>query len=393
MKVLLVTPSYFPIVGGSETLTRNLAIKLNGNEIHADILTLNMNEKWKPHWEEKIEENMLFRTFKEPALNLLPNLPNPLYTLLRMNVVPFPIFFKKSKDYDVIHFVGEADLSFPLFSRFIPKPKIMHCVGIFRSGGIYHYYTFSRSYLRSIFKKFFPNLANIYLVSSSEEQGLLAELGVPKNKAFILPDGVDVQIFKPDVARKVDNMLLFVGRIDRIKGIHLLIKALSYLKIPSKLVIIGPKWDSEYFNEIEQMCQEINKKGFHQIEILGGMDQNALVPWYQQASVLVCPYLYETHSNVVREALACGTPVVSTGKHILQKGCDGILVVPKNPKKIAAAIEKLLKDKELHKEYSRAGRELIEQYFSWDSIVRKLCTIYKTALNSKTIKPVQHQMK
>lgn len=385
MKVLLVTPSYFPIVGGSETLTQNLAIKLNGNGIHADILTFNMNEKWKPNWKEEIEENISFRTFKEPALNLLPNLPNPFYTLLRMNVFPFPSFFKKTKDYDIIHFVGEADLSFPIFSRLISKPKIMQCVGIFRNGGIYHYYTLKRSYLKFVFKKFFPSLANLYLVSSFEEQELLAELGIPKNKALILPDGVDVQVFKPDVTRKVENMLLFVGRIDRIKGLHLLISALSYLKIPVKLVIIGPKWSSDYFNEIERICQAINKKGFHQIEILGGMDQNALVPWYQQASVLVCPYLYETHSNVVREALACGTPVVSTGTHFLPKGCDGILVVPKNPEKIAEAIEKLLEDKEMREEYSRAGRELVEQCFSWDSIVRKLCDIYKIALETEVM--------
>lgn len=382
MKVLLVTPSYFPIVGGSETLTRNLAIKLNGKGIHTDILTLNMNEKWKPNWMEEIEENESFQTFKEPALNLLPNLLNPLSNLLRMNVFPMPNFIKKAKNYDIIHFVGEADLGFPLFSYFMPKPKIMHCVGIFRKGGIYHYYTFKRPYLKVVFKKFFPNLANIYLVSSFEEQRLLAELGVPKSKVMILHDGIDTQIFKPDVTRKVDNMLLFVGRMDRMKGLHLLIAALFHLRIPVKLVIIGPKWNLKYFNEIEQMCQAINEKGFHLIEILEGMDQNALVPWYQQASLLVCPYLYETHSNVVREALACGTPVVSTGTHILQNGSEGIMVVPKNPKEIAIAIEKLLKDKELREGYGKTGRKLIEQYFSWKSIVGKLCDIYKIALNS-----------
>lgn len=377
MKVLLITPSYFPIVGGSETLTKNLAVKLNQNGIKTDILTLNMNKKWKPIWKEKIEERQSLKIFKEPGLNLLPNLPNPLYSLLRMNVFPLPRFFERAKEYDVFHFIGEADLSFPLVSYFLLKPKIMHCVGIFRKGGLYYYYTFKRSYLKSLFKKYFPNLANFYLVSSFEEQDILEELGVPKNKVLTLPDGVDVHIFKPDTARKVDNMILFVGRIDRIKGLHLLIKALSHVKIPVKLVVIGPKWDLDYFTEIKQMCQVINGEGFHKIEILNGMNQNDLVPWYQQASLLVCPYLYETHSNVVREALACGTPVVSTGTHFLKNGSDGILVVPKNPIKIAEAIQKLLDKEELREECGRVGRKLMEQQFSWESVIQKLNGIYR----------------
>ena len=376
MKVLLITPSYFPIVGGSETLTQNLAIKLNETGIQTDILTLNMDAKWKPKWKEKIEEGTSFQIFKEPALNLLPNLPNPLYSMLRMNVFPLPSFFKRTNDYDIFHFIGEADLSIPLVSYFIPKPKIMHCVGIFRKGGLYYYYTFKRSYLKRTFKKYFPTLANFYLVSSFEEQDILAELGVPNNKVFTLPDGVDVHVFKPDAARKVDNMILFVGRIDRIKGLHLLIKALSHVKIPVKLVAIGPKWDSDYFAEIEQMCQRINGEGFHKIEVISGMNQNDLVPWYQQASLLVCPYLYETHSNVVREALACGTPVVSTGTHFLKSGSDGILTVPKDPIKIAEAIQKLVEENELREEYGRVGRRIMEQHFSWESVIQKLNEIY-----------------
>jgi glycosyltransferase involved in cell wall biosynthesis len=380
MKVLLITPSYFPIVGGSETLTLNLATKLNEHCTGADILTLNMNEKWKPKWKELVEEDILFKVFKEPALNLLPELPNPLNSLLRTNVIPFPNFLKKAQHYDILHFVGEADLSLPLFSHFISKPRVMHCVGLFRNGGLYYYYTFRRFYLRKIFKKFFSNLANLFLVSSFEEQNILAELGVPISKVVTLPDGVDIHVFKPYLARKTDNTILFVGRIDRIKGLHLLIRALSYLKTPVRLVIIGPRWDSEYFDEIEQMCRVIIRKGFHKIEMYGQMNQDDLVPWYQQATLLVCPYLYETHSNVVREALACGTPVISAGTHFLQNGSDGILVVPKDPIKIADAIEKLLEDAKLRNDYSRLGRKLMEEYFSWECVIQKLNNIYSMML-------------
>lgn len=376
MKVLLVTPSYFPIIGGSETLTQNLAIKLNESRIHADIMTFNMNEKWKPFWREETEKNSSFSVFKEPALNPLPNLPNPLSNLFRINVVPKPIFTRRLKDYDIIHFIGEADLSFILSSYFVSKPKIMHCVGIFKHGGIYNYYTFERPYLKNIFKRFFPKLADAYIIYSVVEKTLLSELGVPAEKILCLPLGIDTEIFRPDETKRIDNLILFVGRIDRIKGLHILINALPYIEIPIQVAIIGPRWDEEYVKEIEQMSHEINENGVHKIKLLGSMDHSDLASWYQKASVLVCPYLYETFNTVTLEALACGTPVVSTGTHITSQGSDGILVTPKDPRKLADAIKKLLEDRELRLKYGREGRKLTEQCFSWESIVKKLTKIY-----------------
>jgi len=83
MKVLLITPSYLPIIGGSELIARDLSIKLNDMGIHTDIMTLNMNEKWKPIWREEVENNGLFRVFKVPAFNPFGALAiNPLYQLL-----------------------------------------------------------------------------------------------------------------------------------------------------------------------------------------------------------------------------------------------------------------------------------------------------------------------
>jgi len=239
MKVLIVTPSYYPIVGGSEALTRILSIKLNEMGIRTDVMTLNMNKKWNPIWKEETKRNGPICVFRVPAFNPFPGLPNPLLTLFRMNVVPKPSFTGKLKDYDVIHFMGEADLGFPLLSYFTKKPKIMHCVGIYRNGGIYHYYMFRRPFLKNLFKRFFPNLADIYGVLEADAKKLLSHLGVPTNKILVLPHGLDLNVFRPDEAKRMNNLILFVGRIDRIKGLHILIESLSCLEIPAQLTIIG----------------------------------------------------------------------------------------------------------------------------------------------------------
>ena len=390
MKVLIVTPSYSPIIGGSETLARSLSLKLNEIGINADVMTFNMNEKWKPMWKEENCENGPFHVFRISAFNPFPNLPNPLFYLLRVNVIPKPSFLRKLKNYDVIHFISEADLAFPVFSYFVDKPKIMHCCGIFLYGGFYWYYMFKRPFLRKVLKTFFPKIADEYLVYSSEGKALLSDLGVSANKISILPYSIDTKIFRPDSTGKIDNLVLFVGRIDRIKGLHILLQALDYLSVPVHLAIIGPRWDEEYVKEIEQMISSINEKGIHKVQLLEAMDRSELVRWYQKAAVVVCPYLYETYSIVALEALACGTPVVSTGTHIVEQRPDGILISSKNPSDLSKPIEKLITDKEMRENYGSQGRKLVEQYFSWEFVLKNLVKKYEDVLNKRFAHKIHH---
>ena len=260
---------------------------------------------------------------------------------------------------------------------------MLQCVGIFRKGGTYKYYTFERAFLGKIFKKFFPRIADKFVISSKEEKELLVDLGVPESKTIILPIGVDTTIFQPDAAKKAEDVILFVGRMDRIKGLHSLLKALTYIEIPVKLIVIGPPWDPDYVKEIEVLANSTNAAGFLQIFLLGGTGSIDLARWYQRASVLVCPYIYETHSNVVREALACGTPVVSTGSHLLEDRSDGILLSRQDPKTLAKDISKLLENHDLRERFGKEGRRVIEQLFSWESVVKDLVKTYEDMLTKR----------
>ncbi len=381
MRILIVTPSYFPIVGGSEVLTRTLSVKLNEIGIHTDIMTFNMNKKWHPVWREEIEENGTCKIFRVPATKPFgASSINLLYPLLRTNVIPRLSFRKKFEQYDIIHFLGEADLSFPFFSCFVKKPKLMHCVATFSL--FEHYNRFSL--LRKPSRHLFAHFADSYIVSSDEEKKLLYDLGIHRSKIFTLPIGVDANAFHPDETKKLDNLLLFIGRIDRTKGLHILMKALSYIRIPTQLVIIGPRWSTKYVGEIEQMSRKTNENGVHRVRLLEAMSPNRLVSWYQRATIVVCPYLLEPFSNITREALACGTPVVSTGKHIVRNGDDGILVTPEEPEKVANALTKFLEDKEMTKEYGEQGRRIVEQHFTWKSVINNYAKLYMDILDAKS---------
>lgn len=367
-------------------MARTLSIKLNKLGIHTDIMSFNMNKTWTPTWSEKVERDGSFNVFKMPALNPFSNFSiNPLCHSLRINVLPKPNFKKKFKEYDVIHFLGEADLTFPIFSYSTQKPKIMHCVTV---KGLHMQYRIHRArILKKLFMKVFPKLADLYIVSSPDEVKVLLDMGVPEYKILVLPLGVDTQIFRPDKTKKLDSLLLFVGRIDKNKGLHILLKSLSYLSFKTQVAIIGPRMDTRYFEEIEKMCHKINEEGFHTVTYLGSMRQNDLVPWYQKATVLVRPDLLAVSGgNTAMEALACGTPVIGTGNYVVKHDSNGIIVPSNNPEKLAEALHKLLADKKLRERYEKEGRIIMEQCFGWERLTLALINVYERMLNTSKMR-------
>ena len=376
MKVLMVTPSYHPIVGGSETAIRILSAKLNEIGVQTDVMTYNMNRKWKPIWREETEGRGLFKVFREPAFNLADILRiNPL-ELLRLYVVPAPGFTKRFEEYDVIHFQGEADLSFLFFSFFVRKPKIWTS----------HANKAKLPRLKRLFKLFFPHLADLYI---AHQIGLLSDLGVPRSKSLVLNSfGVDTSTFRPDEAQRIDNLILFVGRIEKSKGLHILLEALPQVVSPVRLIVIGPKSellksDIEYTDECLERIEEINSSGFHRVNYLGPLDQKRLLPWYQKAAVLVRPDLDGLSGGLTSlEALACATPVIGTGNHVIRDGINGIIVPPDNVDKLAKALNELLNKRDLGRKYGNEGRRLIEEHYSWEKVVTDLTKLYKAVLGN-----------
>jgi glycosyltransferase involved in cell wall biosynthesis len=375
MKVLMVTPSYHPIVGGSETAIGILSAILNEIGVQTDVLTYNMNQKWNPIWREETEVEGLFKVFKEPAFNLANILGiNPL-ELVRVYVIPAPRFIKRFKNYDVIHFQGEADLSFLLFSFFLRKPKIWTS----------HANKAKLPRLKRLFKLFFPHLADLFI---AHEMKLLSDLGVPRSKSLAFQSfGVQTTTFHPDETMRVDNLILFVGRIVESKGLRVLLEALRYVALPSQLIIIGPKSnlsrsDREYAEICLDIIEQVNAQGLHRVKYLGAMDQNGLLTWYQRAAVLVRPDLDGVSGGMTSlEALACATPVIGTGNHVIKDGINGIVVPSNNARELGNALNKLLNNRDLGRKYGDEGRRLIEEHFSWRIIAADLARLYAAMLS------------
>jgi glycosyltransferase involved in cell wall biosynthesis len=213
----------------------------------------------------------------------------------------------------------------------------------------------------------------------------LLELGISKNKIVCMPNGVDTNLFAPQ-GQKEDNLLLFVGRLDGNKGLHVLVKSLRHLEKSVCLAIIGPaSWDRKYYLDMLESIKKENQKGKHEIIYLGAMDQADIIKWYQKASLFVLPSFGEGFPVTTLEALSCETPVIATPvggiPEIVKDYENGILIPRNDPVALARAIQYLLENKEVRTKFGREGRKRIIKHYSLEASVEKLCRIYKQ-LNS-----------
>lgn len=369
----MVTPTYYPVVGGSETAVRRLAVGLNDIGICTDVMTFNMDKVWQPRWRARTEmSDDGFLIFRIAALNWFPITHSDRITM-GINLIPGR-FTNIFEDYDILHFHGE--LSFPSFSYFSRKPKIFHLHGL--NSSLLRRYFLSRLVLK--------NIADLYISLTNQMRNELIELGIRDDRIRCLPNGLDTKSFRPSKEKKSD-LILYVGRLHFIKGLHVLLESLDYLRHPVQLAVIGPPaQDSKYFSYILELIRKENNKGKHKIYYLGEKSQKDIVEWYQKASIFVLPTIkYEALGTVNLEALACGTPVVATNvggvPEVVKNGKTGILIEPNNAKAMANAIQYLLDNEDIRRRYGEEGRKWVVENFSNETVVGKLVQIYEELIS------------
>ena len=365
MKILMVTPTFHPIKGGAEEVVKDLSIGLNKIGISTDVMTFNINRKWASACKGKTEKIYGLRVFKIPALNWFPITHSDRITF-RINVIPGR-FRNRFQEYDILHFHDGGDFSFPFFSLLVNKPKILHLQG---PPDFYERNVIARCILK--------NVAEIYISPSHGIERQLVKLSVPKYKVRYLPNGINTDIFYPS-KKKENNLILFVGRIQPLKGLHVFLKSLRYLKKPIHLVIVGPpSWNRTYFKNVSATMNKVQEKTVHAVTYLGELEREEIIKWYQRASVLVRPDLYGGSGGLTSlEALACGTPVIGTGNEIVKDGVNGILVPPNDAVKLAKSIQYLLDNEDVRKKLGKEGRRWIIENLSSEVIVERLSQIYK----------------
>lgn len=191
----------------------------------------------------------------------------------------------------------------------------------------------------------------------------------------VIPNGVDVSYYRPatdETASSEPLELLFVGRLDTVKGIPYLLRAFADLVEEGdyQLTIVG---DGSRRADYEEICHQLGIA--HAVSFEGY--QSAVRPYYERCDIFVLPSLSEGLPTVLIEAQACGVPVVSTdvgGAHELVRG--GEIVPTEDPAALRDAIVRLT---EADREQKGAiARQHVVANFSVERMADAYATLYRT---------------
>jgi len=245
------------------------------------------------------------------------------------------------------------------------------------------------------------NCDQLIASSTQEADDLIRLYGAARNRLSIVAPGVDLQIFneRPTSAlrRRLGlgeaKVVLFAGRLERLKGAETVIRAMAILAHDSAqpespvLLVIGDdshngasesRLSGGERARLEALAASLGIAG--QVRFMGPVDQPALAGYLSLASVCVVPSYSESFGLVALEAAATGTPVVAARvgglPTIVKDGLTGFTLVSHDPAQYAERIGRLLADEELRRCFSRRSR-LVATQFTWKETVDRLVAEYR----------------
>jgi phosphatidylinositol alpha-mannosyltransferase len=197
----------------------------------------------------------------------------------------------------------------------------------------------------------------------------------------VIPNGVDVGRYANAVpiARWQDGTanILFVGRFEPRKGLLELLKAHRILRKTgsnSRLLVVGSG------PQEREARRYVATRGLQGVEFLGRVSDDAKAQLFRTADVYASPATGgESFGIVLLEAMAAGTPIVCSDIHgykgVVRRGREGLLVPPRDPRELALALDKLIRDRGLREQMGAAGQARAEE-FSWPRVTAKVEEYY-----------------
>lgn len=228
--------------------------------------------------------------------------------------------------------------------------------------------------------------ADIVIALNNFEKQQFLRLGVDINKIVIVPNGISLEEFKKrsyDFKAKYgikDRFVLFVGRLDRVKGVDTLVQAFYLMKRSNlgdvKLVILGEDWG--FKKKLLRLCELYNISA--NVTLIDNPTREDILSALHTSEIFVLPSNYETFSISLLEAFACAKPIVATAvggtSEIITNGENGVLIRPNHPDELAEAIAFLLRNGDVARKMGLAGERLVKQRFSIDIIARRIERLY-----------------
>jgi D-inositol-3-phosphate glycosyltransferase len=394
--------------GGMNVYVREITRQLGVIGIHVDVFTRSQNEH-VPHvlhdlgYGNRIVHITAGPEYPLPKKELLNYLPQFVEGIRS---------FADSKNisYDLIHsnywMSGMAAIELKKIWN-IPYIQMFHTLGLMKNRVAQSPEEIEGDYRIEGEREVLRTADKIIAATTAEYAQLLWLYQADANKIVVLSPGVDIGKFypiPPDEAKEYigvppcGRMLLFVGRIEPLKGLDVLIEAIgimhkneAFIDNPFCLAIIGGEPDDGTeqadveMSRIKALTEQYGLSDL--VTFLGKRSQDSLPYYYSAAEAVVVPSQYESFGMVALEAMACGTPVVASQigglAYLVQDGVTGFTVPVDEPMELANRLSLLLLDQGLR---DRMGRQAVQvaQDYAWDKIASKMLAVYDEMLGNST---------
>ncbi len=237
-------------------------------------------------------------------------------------------------------------------------------------------------------KKIIDEVHGIMVATDQEKKDLIKLYDTRDEKIRVIPPGVNLSTFQPMSQKKArkslglndEKVILYVGRVDPIKGLNLLIRTLTYMDntLNLRLLIVGGDLDkNQEVSNLQLLATELNVADI--VTFIGPVDQQSLPVYYSAADAFALPSYYESFGLVALEAMACQTPVVASRvgglKAIVKSGKTGYLISRRCPEAFAHRLEMLLSNFNLRNNMGVAARSTA-QGMGWKHLAREALSYY-----------------
>ncbi len=236
-----------------------------------------------------------------------------------------------------------------------------------------------------------------------ERRQMMELYGADPGNISVIPCGADLGLFRPIPQAEArhelglpddHHLILFVGRIDPLKGIDTLLKAIANVLEEAPhwrgqvcVVIVGGQVEDKPQDmswEMQELHALRERLGIQEtVTFLGAQDQEVLPNFYSAADVVVMPSHYESFGMVALEAMASGTPVIASNvgglSYIVRHGETGFLVPPRSPEALAGNIRLLLDDAARRERMGKRGVQ-VSRHYSWGVIADQIEALYAELL-------------
>ncbi|MCL6465172.1 MAG: glycosyltransferase family 4 protein [candidate division WOR-3 bacterium] len=375
MRICMVSDNYYPYIGGIAEHIHHLARELRQRGNSVKILTTNVGTRMMDCLEQVPDESEVFRIGRGLVIR-----SNKSFARVPVAIRPVARVKKyfEEQGFEIIHMHGSLAPTLPLVA--LRASRVVNVFTFHANHDKSIGYALARSFLLPYFRAIHGKIAVSTAARDSAAKYFPGEYR-------IIPNGIDVQFFRPDVAPvpELNNgrpKILFLGRFEPRKGLKYLLMALPEIvrEIPDvQLVVVGTGLLGYAYKGY--LDKEVEKNVYW----AGLIPGEARPAYYRSCDLFCSPAIgYESFGIVLLEAMATGRPVVASDivgyRTVLTPGEQGFLVPPRDPHRLAQAIVKILKEPELARKMGEAGRRRALE-FSWGKVAEQVEQFYQELLD------------